>query len=140
MGRNSTLKSLKSISKFSISQENYESYINSFGVIAHIATYGAQANCHSQGCSSCLPARASLHARVSRFSPPSRGRAKRVSARPVKIFCGGCRAFIRRRLLANSRMGAESRANLVSRCPVRIRSFPHIWLRPRRCSLGKRML
>lgn len=78
--------------------------------------------------SSGAPALASLHAYVRRDLRAER--AKRMPVWPAKIFCGGCRAFIRR-LLANFwRTGADkAAANLVSRCPVRIPSFPHVWSR-----------
>lgn len=107
--------------------------------------YGAQANYHSQGCSSCLPARARVTARtcVPRFSDPpgpACAHKKGIRSRPVKIFYGGCRAFIRR-LLANSGTGADgSRAQILFRdVPQEYEVSPHIWLRPRRCSLRKRV-
>lgn len=57
--------------------------------------------------------------------------------RPLKIFCGGCRAFIRR-LGRIHLVGAD--VNLVSGCPgARIRSFPRVWLRLAEPQLEKRV-
>lgn len=81
------------------------------------------------------PALASLHA----YAPRSSSWACKKNARLASenIFCGGCRAFIRRLLVNFWRTGADkAAANLVSRCPVRIRSFPHVWSGR---SSGKRM-
>lgn len=85
MANLSMLKSLKPISINLISRKKITSRCYS---VHKFVRYHRAANHHSQGCSSCLPARASLHARVCLGSPlrTTRARKKRVSARPVKIF------------------------------------------------------
>lgn len=87
----------------------------------------SQANYHSQGCSSCLP----LHARVCLVILPSKPRKKGIRSAAVKIFLRRMSRVYSGGLLAKfaAPTARAAPANLVSRRPARIRSFPRIWLR-----------
>lgn len=86
---------------------------------------------------------------VPRISPLKRVCAqKRISVLSPSLSFSASKNILRRMSCVYSQTSGEfadgrrqePRANLVSRCPARIRSFPHIWSRPQRRSLGKRAL
>lgn len=98
---------------------------------------GTHANYHSQGSSSChlsaAPRCVTERTCVPR-SPWSRARKKRVSIRPS---CTATKNILRRmsrvysqtstNLPRHRSVDVAARANLVSGCPARIRSFPRVW-------------